>query len=426
MSKVMSDGEREDQVPDQRAGRGQAQEPDRGVPRVQPTAPACSTSRSRAENIVQTVEALQERGVLFLRHARDLLRGGRGPRRRDRRGLHRPAAAADPRRPRRRRLPAADLHEDGAGPADAVLRGDRAPRRARLRRGQLQGPASSRSSASRRSAGTLAPLAGSASGDDPQHDRRLPRPRPPAVPLAARTEHRPWPLPERPWAHGADAGNDLLFAHWPVDPDALRPHAPARARARRRSTAPRGSASRRSHLRPAAARDAAGAVACRRFGELNVRTYVTAGGKPGIWFFSLDADEPRRGRGRAADVPAARTSGRGCDERDGEEVDYSSARCAAGRRTCGAYHARTRPAGDAARPRRGDARAVPHRALLPLRRGRRATAARRHPPRALAAAAGAAEIELNTMPPARAAAGEPPLHYAERIDTVIWPPEPIR
>src|SRR5919106_7010785 len=25
------------------------------------------------------------------------------------------------------------------------------------------------------------------------------------------------------------------------------------------------------------------------FPELNVRTYVTAGGKPGVWFFSLDA-----------------------------------------------------------------------------------------------------------------------------------------
>ena len=44
-----------------------------------------------------------------------------------------------PRRPRRRRLPAPDLHEDRAGPADALLRGDRAPRRARLRRRQLQG-----------------------------------------------------------------------------------------------------------------------------------------------------------------------------------------------------------------------------------------------------------------------------------------------
>src|SRR5688572_18345547 len=26
-----------------------------------------------------------------------------------------------------------------------------------------------------------------------------------------------------------------------------------------------------------------------RFPELNVRTYVTTGGKPGVWFFSLDA-----------------------------------------------------------------------------------------------------------------------------------------
>jgi len=28
------------------------------------------------------------------------------------------------------------------------------------------------------------------------------------------------------------------------------------------------------------------------FPELNVRTYVTAGGKPGVWFFSLDAANP--------------------------------------------------------------------------------------------------------------------------------------
>src|SRR5205823_4154635 len=61
------------------------------------------------------------------------------PCRQDRRGLRGPAAARHPRRPRRRRVPAADLHEDGAGPSDALLRGDRAPRRARVRRRQLQG-----------------------------------------------------------------------------------------------------------------------------------------------------------------------------------------------------------------------------------------------------------------------------------------------
>ena len=101
---------------------------------------ASSTSRSRPTTSSRTVEALQERGVPVPRHARVVLRGRRGARRRDRRGLGRPAAAADPRRPRRGRLPAADLHEDGAGPADALLRGDRAARRDALRRGQLQGP----------------------------------------------------------------------------------------------------------------------------------------------------------------------------------------------------------------------------------------------------------------------------------------------
>src|SRR5207237_709190 len=55
-------------------------------------------------------------------------------------GLGGSAPVADPGRPRRGRLPPADLHEDGAGPADALLRGDRAPWGARLRRRQLQGP----------------------------------------------------------------------------------------------------------------------------------------------------------------------------------------------------------------------------------------------------------------------------------------------
>ena len=74
------------------------------------------------------------------RHARGVLPRRRRPDRRDRRGLGRHRAPRHPRRPRRGGLPAADLHEERAGPADAVLRGDRAPRRARLRRGQLQGP----------------------------------------------------------------------------------------------------------------------------------------------------------------------------------------------------------------------------------------------------------------------------------------------
>ena len=32
--------------------------------------------------------------------------------------------------------------------------------------------------------------------------------------------HRPWPLPDRPWWQ-AQTWEDLLFAHWAVDPEEL-------------------------------------------------------------------------------------------------------------------------------------------------------------------------------------------------------------
>ena len=40
------------------------------------------------------------------------------------------------------------------------------------------------------------------------------------------TAHRPWPLPERRWLMG-QTWDDLLFAHWPVPPERLRPLLPA-------------------------------------------------------------------------------------------------------------------------------------------------------------------------------------------------------
>ena len=135
MSKVMTDG-REDQVPDQRAGRGQAQEPDRGVPRLLPR-PGRAAHRAADRRHRRDGRGAERAGVLFLRMPETYYDESR-PRRRDRRGLGRPRAAADPRRPRRRGLPAADLHEDRAGPPDALLRGDRAPRRPGFGKGNFK------------------------------------------------------------------------------------------------------------------------------------------------------------------------------------------------------------------------------------------------------------------------------------------------
>jgi 4-hydroxyphenylpyruvate dioxygenase len=116
----------------QRAGRGQAQEPDRGVHRVLQRRRR-TAHRARVDEHRRDRRGAEGTRDDLPRHPRHLLRRGPGSRRRDRRGLRRPAAAPDPRRPRRGRLSPADLHEDGAGPPDRVLRGDRAARRPRLR-----------------------------------------------------------------------------------------------------------------------------------------------------------------------------------------------------------------------------------------------------------------------------------------------------
>ena len=97
--------------------------------------------------------------------------------------------------------------------------------------------------------------------------------------------HRPWPLPHRPWV-GFMTWLDLLFAHWPIQPKALRDRVP---RALELDTfdgsawigiVPFTMSNTRPRFSP---------VALAEFPELNVRTYATLGGKGGIYFFSLDA-----------------------------------------------------------------------------------------------------------------------------------------
>jgi hypothetical protein len=101
------------------------------------------------------------------------------------------------------------------------------------------------------------------------------------------TAHRPWRLPDGSWAMG-QTWDDLLFVHWPVDPEQVRPHVPAGLELDLRD----GKAwlgltpFRLTGLR---ARGTLPFPYVSAFLELNVRTYVTRDGRPGIWFFSLDA-----------------------------------------------------------------------------------------------------------------------------------------
>jgi uncharacterized protein YqjF (DUF2071 family) len=103
-------------------------------------------------------------------------------------------------------------------------------------------------------------------------------------------EHRPYPLPSGTWALSM-RWHDLLFMHWPVAESVLRPLIPPALHL----DAFDGSAwlgvvpFRMAEVRP---RFLPAVPWLSGFPELNLRTYVTAGGKPGIWFFSLDAGNP--------------------------------------------------------------------------------------------------------------------------------------
>jgi hypothetical protein len=203
----------------------------------------------------------------------------------------------------------------------------------------------------------------------------------------------------------------LLFAHWRVPHDAQRPLVPAGLTLEEHD----GSAwigltpFRVAGLR---LRGIPPLPLLSSFRELNCRTYVSAGDRPGIWFFSLDASS------RAA-VAAARRAYR---------LPYRHARIVvagagfSAETESGAFRARYRGVGRAARAERGtlehflaeryclyggdgDLRADIHHVPWQLQT---ADAEVEH--------SGVAPVELD---------GEPVCHYAARQDVVVWSPERV-
>ena len=235
-------------------------------------------------------------------------------------------------------------------------------------------------------------------------------------------EHRPWPLPGGSWILG-QSWEDLLFAHWRVDADALRRFVPGGLHIdeqdggawlgitpfvltgfRLRGTLPLPMIS--------------------SFPEINVRTYVTAEEKPGIWFFSLDTSS--RGAVEAArrvyKLPYfhARISA----ERRGDRVDYSSTRRGTARPFvfAGSY-------GPAGEPFTSGAGSLEHflterYCLYAADRSGLHRAEIHHPPWRISPAD--ADLELNTMTPdGLELEGRPLFHLAARQDVLIWPLERV-
>ena len=102
--------------------------------------------------------------------------------------------------------------------------------------------------------------------------------------ITEQTEHRLWPMPERPWLLFM-RWHDLLFAHWPVRISSIRPLIPDIVEIDTfDGTAWIGVVP--FHMTGVRPRYVPLPLA---FPELNVRTYVKYRGKTGVWFFSLDA-----------------------------------------------------------------------------------------------------------------------------------------
>jgi uncharacterized protein len=109
------------------------------------------------------------------------------------------------------------------------------------------------------------------------------------VRLLDQTAHRPFPPPAAPWIMH-QRWHDVLFAHWPLDPADVLPALPPLLRPFLDTFGGRAwvgvIAFWMSNVRPRFVPPIPG---LSTFPELNVRTYLTIDGKPGVFFFSLDA-----------------------------------------------------------------------------------------------------------------------------------------
>jgi uncharacterized protein len=242
------------------------------------------------------------------------------------------------------------------------------------------------------------------------------------------TAHRPWPLPSGPWIM-KQKWHDLLFAHWPVAAHALRALIPPRLEIDTFG----GQAwlgvvpFRMSGVR---ARGTMAVPGLSRFPELNVRTYVTRSGKPGVWFFSLDAaNRVAVWAARAAFHLPYFWAAMKCEENSGW-IEYESRR-ARREGSAAVLTGRYRPIGEtfAARPGSIEHFLTERYCLYTADRKTRIIRCEiHHRPWALQLAE--ASFRVNTT--AAAAGIEIPaapaqwLHFSRRQDVLVWAPESVK
>ena len=221
--------------------------------------------------------------------------------------------------------------------------------------------------------------------------------------------------------------HDLLFAHWPVTPDRVRTLIPAGLTLDLfdghawLGVVP-------FHMTGVTARGVPALPWVSAFPELNVRTYVTAGGKPGVWFFSLDAARAVAvGAARALfNLPYFTASMQVLVMTDAVGYESRRKRAPGGRAELSAQYAAVGPAFHAT-PGSLEHFLTERYCLYGVtRQGRPYRLDIHHPPWELHQAE--AVFRTNTMAEAAGIPlppGAPLLHFARRQDMVAWAPQPL-
>lgn len=240
--------------------------------------------------------------------------------------------------------------------------------------------------------------------------------------ILAESRRRPWPAPRGPWVM-RQVWSDLLFAHWPAPASAiaalLPPGLPLDTWEGEAwvGVVPFRMPAIRLRGLPAV-------PLLMRAAEINVRTYVSLDGKPGVYFFSLDADNP-------VAVEVARRwfhlpyfNARFRCHFAPDQVAYRVTRTDRRARP-GAFDAVYRPTGPASPAEPGTlANWLTERFALYTAgpRGRIYRGDITHAPWLLAPAE--ADIRVNTLAQSHGIAlpdTRPLLHYAPRVDMLAWP-----
>lgn len=107
--------------------------------------------------------------------------------------------------------------------------------------------------------------------------------------ILAQTAHRPWTMPTHPWLYYQE-WNNLIFIHGRVDKDWLQQQVPPGIMVDTFNGDAWVSvvAFRMQRIRP---RFLPPVKLMSDFGEINIRTYVTAGGKQGVYFLSMEGSK---------------------------------------------------------------------------------------------------------------------------------------